>query len=278
MSNVETFSVGTFNTWGIPLSSPFVKERYRALVQHIERSSLDLIHLQEVWLYSLLGILRRKVPSYPYIAYKRGLFGPQAGLVTLSRFPLEDVQFIHFPPIGIPSRKRWWQRVRQSLDRKGVLLSFVPQWSITSCNCHLPANKADDWSSASRYYRVHEYALERLSSIINEQGQQKKDMLIMGDFNIPKRSELYQTFVHLSRAIDVFEEDDSPTYHEEFWPDPQRLDYVFLCLHGGCERVQVRQKDFLFREKVRLSNGASHYLSDHMGLMAELDFGDQSCS
>lgn len=97
----------------------------------------------------------------------------------------------------------------------------------------------------------------------------------MGDFNIPKWSELYQIFVNLSQTTDVFEQEESPTYHEEFWPEPQRLDYVFLRLKEKREQVHVRQKGFLFEDKVQLSNGKSYYLSDHLGLMAALDFEKQ---
>ena len=97
-------------------------------------------------------------------------------------------------------------------------------------------------------------------------------LLIMGDFNIPKWSDFYRTFVNLSQTIDVFEQEESPTYHKEFWPEPQRLDYVFLRLQGYGEQMHVRQKGFLFDEKVQLPNRKSHYLSDHLGLMAALDF------
>jgi exonuclease III len=275
-ANRGTFTVGTFNTWGIPFSSPFTRERYHALCQSIEHSSLDLLHLQEVWFYPLLAILQRQLPTYPHLAYRRGLFGPQAGLVTLSRFPLEQVQFLDFPPLGVPPKKRWWQRALEPLKHKGTLLCSIPQWSLTTCNCHLLANLSDDWSRTSPYYSAHEYALSRLATLINGQAQQGKDVLIMGDFNIPKWSQLYQTFVHLSNTIDVFEQEESPTYHQEFWSKPQRLDYMFL--HVKSEPVQVRQKGFLFQDKVRLSDGKSHYLSDHIGLMATLDFEDRHSS
>ncbi|HET8839856.1 MAG TPA: endonuclease/exonuclease/phosphatase family protein [Ktedonobacteraceae bacterium] len=270
-ANKDTFSVGTFNTWGVPRSAPFVKERYQALCQHIERSSLDLLHLQEVWFYPLLGIVQRQLPTYPYLAYKRGLFGPQAGLVTISRFPLTQIEFMHFPPTGVPPKKRWWERATEPFKQKGALLSFLPQWSLMTCNCHLLANMADDWSKASQYYHAHTYAIERLATLVNEQAQQEKKVLIMGDFNIPKWSDFYQQFVHLSQAIDLFEQDESPTYHQEFWLEPQRLDYVFLRLKEAAQ-IKVLQKGFLFGEKVRLSNGESQYLSDHIGLMAVLHF------
>ncbi|QBD82357.1 endonuclease/exonuclease/phosphatase family protein [Ktedonosporobacter rubrisoli] len=270
MSNVQTISIGTFNTWGIPFSSHLARERYQALCQSIEHSSLDLLHLQEVWFYYLLDILRTRLPSY-HLAYRRGLFGPEAGLVTLSRQPLQNIEFINFPPVGAPPEKRWWKRATQPLKRKGALLACLPQWSLATCNCHLIANKADDWSQASRYYRAHEYALERLADIVNSLAQQRRHILIMGDFNIPKQSELYQKFVQLSQATDLFEQDDSPTYHKEFWPNPQRLDYVFFQMEEKREQLHVRHKDFLFQEKVRLQNGKDHYLSDHIGLMAELE-------
>jgi len=118
-ANRNIFTVGTFNTWGVPLSSPFVKERYHTLCQSIEHSSLDLLHLQEVWFYHLLAILQRELPTYPFLVYQRGLFGPQAALVTLSRIPLERVQFLHFPPVGVPPKKRWWQRALEPLKQKG---------------------------------------------------------------------------------------------------------------------------------------------------------------
>jgi endonuclease/exonuclease/phosphatase family metal-dependent hydrolase len=271
-ASTTTFTVGTFNTWGIPLSSPFVTERYYALCQQIERSGLDLLHLQEVWFYHLLAILQRQLPTYPYLVYQHGIFGPQAGLVTLSRFPLEQKQYIDFPPVGAPPRKHWWKRAMEPLKHKGVLLCSIPQRSLTTCNCHLLANMTDDWSQASPYYGAHLHALQRLATLLNGLAEQEKDLLIMGDFNIPRQSDLYQQFVSLSHATDVFEQEESPTYHREFWPNPQRLDYIFLRVKKNGEQIPVRQKGLLFADKVQLSNGKNHYLSDHMGLMATLDF------
>src|SRR5947209_18172182 len=93
----STFSIASLNTLGIPFLSPYPVDRYIALCQAFERFRVDIINLQEVHTYNLFHLLKKNLPSYPYVAYEPALPGLQGGLVTLSRYPLVKIYFTPFP-------------------------------------------------------------------------------------------------------------------------------------------------------------------------------------
>jgi hypothetical protein len=252
-----------------PFSSPsLTKKKQQALGEAFERLCLHVIHFQEVWSYGFLRALQKNLPSYRYVGVP-GLFGPQAGLVTFSRFPLASVRFVDFPPVGEPSKKKLHNRLKRALKRKGVLVAHLAKHNLVLCNCHLVANGDGDWSQTSRYYHAHEYDITALSTLIHDLIQQNT-LLICGDFNIPKWCELYHRFVDLSQAIDVFGKDNTPTFREEYLPVGQKahcIDYIFV--RSAAQGLYASQTAVLFREKITI-DGQQVSLSDHLGLMADV--------
>ncbi len=92
--------VATFNVCGLPWSwsslSPLV-QRAAEFGRALDGSDLDVINLQEVWGRRELAVIRARLPSFPYVAWRRGLAGqPAGGLVTFSRRPVGAVSFTSF--------------------------------------------------------------------------------------------------------------------------------------------------------------------------------------
>ena len=265
------FSLATLNTLGIPFLPPYPKARYKALAQEFERLEVDVINLQEVHTYGLFEVLKDRLPSYPYAVYERSFIGPKGGLVTFSRHPLKKLQFTLFTFASQPPN---WRFLRPLGFYKGTLVSKMVDVPLVIFNTHLTANGTGDWSRGSKLYPIHEAQLEQLSKLIADVTAKEGPGVVSGDFNIPKCSELYRRFVDLSRAKDVFGPDDTPTLHSEFLPagkQAHRIDYIFT--YSPEAKVEVNNSSLLFQNKVKLLNGKSSYLSDHVGLMAVLSFG-----
>jgi endonuclease/exonuclease/phosphatase family metal-dependent hydrolase len=274
MNTVHTckLSLGSLNTHGTPLPSSRERERFVVLGQHFEHYHFDIINLQEVWSYRLLQTLKKTLHSYPYVAYTHGIFGPKAGLVTFSRYPLIAIHFTDFPPLAEPKKKKLKNRLKRAMKRKGVLVARIMEKGVIVCNCHLVANGDGNWSQGSRYYAAHVHDLTALASLVTDLHNHEQNVVISGDFNIPKCSNLYQTFLDLSHSHDTFEGDETPTFHKEFlFPDQQAhcIDYIFFRSH---QSPRIIKKALLFQEKVTLPSREQHYLSDHLGLCVEAEF------
>src|SRR5205085_6685617 len=102
------------------------------------------------------------------------------------------------------------------LTHKGALVARVQGTSLVICNTHLIANHGRNWARENRFYQAHHRQLEELADVLARIVQRGSAVVLSGDFNIPKWSELYTTFVRLSHATDVFAADDTPTFHAEF--------------------------------------------------------------
>jgi endonuclease/exonuclease/phosphatase family metal-dependent hydrolase len=158
------------------------------------------------------------------------------------------------------------------MKRKGTLVAHIVEKGVIICNCHLVANGDGDWSQSNRYYAAHMHDLAALATLVTDLHNNEQNVVISGDFNIPKCSNLYQVFLDLSHSSDAFEGDETPTFHEEFLlPDQQAhcIDYIFFRSH---QLPSITKKAFLFQEKVTLPCGERCYLSDHLGLCVETEF------
>jgi endonuclease/exonuclease/phosphatase (EEP) superfamily protein YafD len=168
------------------------------------------------------------------------------------------------------SQKKWVNRVKRSLKQKGVLVTHISPF-LTLCNAHLVANGDGDWSEGNRYTLAHEHDLSQLAYIISNLADQQQEILLTGDFNIPKCSFFYRRFVNMANVQDIFGNCDTPTFHKEFLPpnaSAHCIDYMFL---RSANVWSTRKTDLLFQEKVILANGTRTYVSDHLGLFAHLE-------
>jgi hypothetical protein len=92
--------VATLNVCGLPWSQsslPPLAERAVEFGRRLEESGLDVVNLQEVWGRRALAVIRAQLPSFPHVAWRRGVAGqPAGGLVTFSRRPVGAVSYTSF--------------------------------------------------------------------------------------------------------------------------------------------------------------------------------------
>lgn len=272
---MNSISLASLNVCGLPSTLPPMRRRAVEFCGRIEESDLDVVAFQEVWTGRLLTILRRLLPSYGFVAYRRGALGqPAGGLVTFSRLPLGTVSYRSFR--GARSRAggamfRASRAVNSLLQ--GVLTVEVAGRATVLGNVHLTANRDGDWSPGNRHYGLHEAQLAMLHEALRRARDRSGAGLaiLSGDFNVASRSPLYPLVVDGGAWRDPFAATDPPTYHVEFLPpggSAQRIDY--LLVSGDAERYPVTRTALLFAEPVTLPGGRRTFPSDHVALTARI--------
>jgi len=259
-----TLSLLTLNCFGTPV--PTTRRRLRALAQHLEASTLHIVCLQEVQLFIYRNLLSQACVSYPFQAYEPHLHCPKGGLVTMSRAPLETQHFETFTEQG-----RWY--LPTAMDRflrKGMLISTL-NWGavpVVVVNTHIIANYSGDWERKGVFTRMQERQLRQLADIV---AVQPADALVtvVGDFNIPRGSQLYHNFVEQARLKDVMAGDLRPTHR------PPRgvpahyslpIDFVFTRVPASLA-LQITS-DLRFSNKLNLTHKHHGYISDHNAIEA----------
>ncbi|MBC6462938.1 endonuclease/exonuclease/phosphatase family protein [Actinomadura sp. HBU206391] len=255
---MDTIRALTFNT----LFRGQTRARLRVLGELLERSDYDVVCLQEVMSPLNLALLRKVTKSYDHVAHGARLPLVRGGLVILSRWPIAERRFAPFRRHG-PVRGEW-------LMRKGALIARVQieGRSLTVMNTHLSANMSDDWSPTSTFTQVQTAELKELASAVTAVGPQDP-LLVMGDFNVPRDSWLFDEFVSATGLRDVMAGDTEPTYRPTpQYSDTKALDQV-LVRAPTSEPLTVGAR-LVFQEEVRLADGQAAFLSDHYGISAEI--------
>lgn len=212
-------------------------------------STMSSIHLQEVCLYRYKKLVCDRLKSFPHISYTHGLFGPKAGLVSFFKEPIRTISFMG---LGF---------------QKGILVSTLASGLVVA-NIHLTANTDGDWSMGNRFYARQKWQLTLVNRFFREyikgKSGMKNDIFLVGDFNISKESDLYHFFMNDGRWYDMTPHDFSPTFISSFLPKdrfPQRIDFIF-----ANKDFKTESSGLLFGEKAH-----GKYLSNHMGVVAEID-------
>ncbi|GAB7036807.1 MULTISPECIES: endonuclease/exonuclease/phosphatase family protein [Catenuloplanes] len=236
----------TFNT----LIRGDVTARLTALGSLLERSTYDVVCLQEVMFRRHATLLRR---GFRHV-FHTGPVLLRGGLVLLSRRPVTAPRFVPYPTTG-PARAEW-------LMRKGFQAATVD--GVLVVNTHLSANRDGDWSAGNRYTAVHRAELDRLASWLAAEAGPDRPVIVTGDLNVPRGKPALRDFLSATGLHDVLAGDPRPTYRPTpRWPTPPAFDHVLVRgLHGHA--------DLVLQEAVPLSHGRSGFLSDHYGVTAEL--------
>jgi endonuclease/exonuclease/phosphatase family metal-dependent hydrolase len=148
---------------------------------------------------------------------------------------------------------------------KGVLitrhtLAGVP---VAVLNTHLNANYSGDWSEANRYVRAEREQLRELAELV---AAEPRDTLVvvLGDFNIPRGSWLYQEFMEASGLTDPLAGDTRSTYRVHSGiPERYALPIDFALVRPVDLPGFTTQSDLCFTERVPLIGGRQDFLSDH---------------
>lgn len=272
-------SVISFNTLGAPFMTTHRKrnylrltryliQRFRSIGQELNESNSEVIFLQEVHLYSLLFILKRKLINFPYISYKKSLYGPLGGLVIFSKEDVKEVKYINFLKRGSFKNKS----IISKIIRNGLLIGKLENSPFMLINTYLTANFEHNWEEKSTFFQ--ESQIKQIIALIQDLRSKHLDFILAGDFNIHKNGELYQKLITAGKLIDPFKDYTSPTQHAEFLPQsviiPPRLDYIFLSkLNIEIKKIKASE---LFTEKAEIGTNKFTYLSDHIALCAKIHY------
>jgi endonuclease/exonuclease/phosphatase family metal-dependent hydrolase len=261
-------SILTFNTLGTPFFAPDIYKRYRKAAEIINNADIDIVCLQELFLYQHVSIFKKNLTNFQYCHFDKNIFGPSGGLAIFSKLPLVNEKFSRFTypkKITIP----FYTKIVQH----GVLFATIEPFSIQIATSHLSSDTVHNLTPKNRLYDLIKSQSEQLADFINN--NYKKDPLILTcDMNIAKHSTLHDSFLEKSEAIDVFEKDETPTYYPDrvsyFYKAPQgRCDYIFI--KSPHNKFKIMSTGYAFADKEQLSNGDFSYLSDHIGLHCILE-------
>jgi endonuclease/exonuclease/phosphatase family metal-dependent hydrolase len=259
----NAMSAFNFNTIkGFMLSMDIVR-RLPETIKILKQQNAEIIALQEIHTYLVLNFFKKKLSEYPYIAYKKYLYGPRGGLVIFSKTPLSDIKYFDFKKRGAYTNSSFVAH----LIKNGVLSCRIDSQHLYLLNTHLTPNLDFNWTEKNRFYNYINAQLHQITELVKQVVNDGNKVIIAGDFNTSKDSMLYKRFLSNTNLIDVFAECDFPTLHQDYLAKnkaARRIDYIFLT--DG----KVIKKDHLFTKRVILGNGKLRYLSDHIGLRADL--------
>jgi endonuclease/exonuclease/phosphatase (EEP) superfamily protein YafD len=262
---VNSFSLLTLNCFGLWL--PNTKQRLLALARELEKSSYQVVCLQEIQLHQYRELLIKECPSYPYACYERYFHCPKGGLLTLSRIPITSNTFE-------PYRERGMWYTPMLLDRlfyKGMLITKLHVANIPAIiiNTHILANFGGDWDKHGMYARVEEKQLIQLAETMQNLPMDSL-IMVVGDLNIPRGNRLYYNFLADSGLTDALAGDTRPTLRTPLWL-PSRyslaIDYAFFRMPKG--RTLKIKYDLSFTGKYMI-NKSEDYLSDHHGIEIQI--------
>jgi len=258
----RSFSLLTLNCFGLWL--PNTSRRLRLLARELEQSSYEVVCLQEIQLHAYQRLLVKNCASYPYTFHEEYLHCPKGGLLTLSRLPFTNTAFEPYTERGL-----WYTPML--LDRlffKGMSIIHLKWNSIPMViiNTHLLANFAGDWERHGMYARVEERQLRQLAETARAQPADSI-VIMVGDFNIPRGSGLYQDFLIHSGLTDLLAGDTRPTLRIPFNGAsrfPLAIDYVLARVPDS---YPVKfDCDLCFSEKYTIDHRQQGYVSDHLGI------------
>ncbi len=210
----------------------------------------------------------RECSAYPFTADMRGRHAPDGGLLTLARLPIETVRFTPYRDRG-----NWYGlSLMDRMLRKGVLETHMRMGgqSLVVLNTHLNANYSGDWGPGNPFAKVERGQLRQLAEIV---ATLPADMLVLvaGDFNVPRESDLMYEFLANSGLTDPMAGDTRPTYRI-FRGLPGRyaipIDYT-LVRAPALPGLQIAA-DLRFQDQVRLPDSEQSFLSDHLGILLSI--------
>lgn len=285
MQNLDTqIALISFNTLGVPVISTNLSERYVALADTITNTDANVLAFQEVHTYVHLHILKKLLQKeFPYLCYKKFVYGPQGGLVVFSKYPTVLESFNRFTKRGTFKNSTIYGKFIMN----GILICRFRDFPLAIINTYLTTNPNRTWDSEGIFKTIQESQITDLSTALDGLKAKGLMTIVAGDFNFLKTSEQYNRFVSVNNAKDVFENSYLPTYLkgrkslkflwrikfiDKFFvfnaKESGRVDYIFVVDNEN--KINVEETRHLFDEKVTLFNGKQSYLSDHIGLYTKL--------
>jgi endonuclease/exonuclease/phosphatase family metal-dependent hydrolase len=248
------------------------RARLATLGRELNDEAFDVICLQEIQFSRYISLLKEGFTNYPHQAYEPFIHAPKGGLVTLSHSPVQRQRFVLYEQRG-----RWHSpALADWILHKGILVTefVVNQEPVVVVNTHLLANYSADWSRSNGYARHQQAELSQLLSVL---GELDRDTLtvVAGDFNLPTHTALYRDFVEAADLYDPLAGNHEPTLHPPrfLWSKhAQPIDHVLIRAPRG-RQIQASAR-IVLRDKIRMINGQHARLSDHSGIAATIQVGE----
>lgn len=271
VSIISFNAMGLFNFESLHgiLISRNILARLGKTAEILQQKNADIITFQEVHTYSALKLLRKKLTNYPYVIYKKFIYGPRGGLVTFSKFPVEKAEYINFQERGSFRNATFYAHI----IKNGILSCKIEDFPLYVMNTYMTTNVDGDYSVNNRFAKYLDAQLKQVAEVMKALAAKKNEIIIAGDFNMAKDSQFYEQFLKLSSVKDIFTNFNTPTQHAEYSPkdkEVKRIDYIFLL--NQYAQTTIASAKHLFTQKVTMPNGKSFYLSDHVGLRTDLTF------
>jgi endonuclease/exonuclease/phosphatase (EEP) superfamily protein YafD len=267
---MASLSLLTFNTFAIlNWDTPF---RVSALALELAKLKAEIVCLQEIHQHLFRRTLTAATPYHidAIHAPKRGR--PRGGLLTLSRLPVVTHHYVPFVEQG-----RWYHlELMDRLLDKGILVTHyeIAGLPIIVVNTHIIANYAADYGRTGRPALRQQSQLRQLASAMKAFPAEALVMLV-GDFNLPRGSWLYDDFLAESGMEDTLAGDHRPTYRPlPGVPAHYALPIDFVFVRRPQNLLVTCRSNLCLDQTVPLVGGYRNFLSDHLGIISHFSWDE----
>jgi endonuclease/exonuclease/phosphatase family metal-dependent hydrolase len=265
---MASLSLLTFNTFAILNWDTIF--RVTALAEELTKLKAEIVCLQEIHQHLFRRTLTAATPYHvdAIHAPKRGR--PRGGLLTLSRLPVVTHNYIPFVEQG-----RWYHlELMDRLLEKGLLVTHyeVAGLPLIIANTHIIANYAADYGRTGRPALRQQSQLRQLATVIRALPAEALVVLV-GDFNLPRGSWLYQEFLEASGMEDTMSGDQRPTYRPlPGVPAHYALPIDFVFVRRPQNRTISYTSNLCMDQPVHLVGNYRNFLSDHLGIISHFSW------
>jgi endonuclease/exonuclease/phosphatase family metal-dependent hydrolase len=283
----DSIRVATANLWGVSAFgidwADEIDARFAAFAERLGRNEpgLDLVLIQEAWKdEARRGMLAHRgvIENFPHRVDALEQPGG-AGLVVLSRFPIERAEFHRFRTQG--RCFKFWEG--DCLSGKGVLAVQVriEERLFWVASTHLIACYSGDDEAETACDQWDPNGDARWSQLVEarqfmEELSGEAPALLGGDFNLTRSSRYYPAMTSATIPPDppdakvTTQVKESSDQRAEGWRESgeretvaQRIDYIWT-RSGAHDRWQPRAPArLIFTDPVELASGESIAISDH---------------
>jgi len=264
----------TFNCWGVPVFSRDRGARMRAIGQALAGLDVDVVGLQEVFTKKDRQVVSQGAERAGLVHthyFSSGVMG--SGLLTLSRYPIEDAGFLRFRLNGRPLDPI---RVDYYAGKGiGRVRLRTPAGPVDVYNAHLIAPYLEFGPDRFYAHRLAQ-ALEAGRYMQTESGQ--VPALLTCDLNCLPDSLAYRTLIAVAGLVETYRaaNPDHATItvadkipYARLHP-PERLDYIFA-RSGAQGSFTVARSDLALTAAPEPNPDRIPGFSDHYGVRSELE-------
>ena len=269
---MASLSLLTFNTFAILNWDTHF--RVSALVLELTKLKAEIVCLQEIHQHLFRRTLTTATPYHvdAIHAPKRGR--PRGGLLTLSRLPVMNHHYVSFAEQG-----RWMHlEIMDRMLDKGILVTHyqVAGLPLIVVNTHIIANYAADYERTGRPALRQQSQLKQLAMAMRAFPADAMVMLV-GDFNLPRGSWLYEDFLTESGMEDTLAGDKRPTYRPlPGVPAHYALPIDFVFVRRPQNLAVTCTSELCLDQPVPLVGGYRNFLSDHLGIISHFTWDENA--